>query len=119
MSASDDPIAHPERWIKAGRPVKHSVTIAGHRTSFSLEEPFWVGLKEISEQSGVAINVLIRRLDEIRFVKGADIGLSGAVRIFVFKHYLDKLSRALGEPTAIHDLFEAPLLSVMKSDNNG
>ena len=29
--------------------VKRSVSIAGHRTSISLEEPFWQGLREIAD----------------------------------------------------------------------
>ena len=31
--------------MKAGRPVKRSLTIAGHRTSISLERAFWDALK--------------------------------------------------------------------------
>ena len=103
-----DTLRRAEQWIKAGRPVKRSMTLAGHRTSFSLEEPFWAALKAISDESGVPMNALIARLDELRFIKGADVGLSGAIRTFVLKYFLDRVWALTGERTSVHELFEAP-----------
>lgn len=59
---------------------KHSVTIAGHRTSISLEACFWRHLRTIAQDRDVSINELVRQLDEAR--AGS---LSGAIRAFVLQ----------------------------------
>ncbi len=59
---------------------KHSVTIAGHRTSVSLERCFWRHLRAIALGKGLSVNELIRQLDEAR--TGS---LSGAIRAFVLQ----------------------------------
>jgi predicted DNA-binding ribbon-helix-helix protein len=67
------------------RVVKHSVVIAGHRTSISLEDAFWRTLKDIAAQEGVSLAALVARIDAER----GDANLSSALRVFV-------LERALG-----------------------
>ncbi len=57
---------------------KRSVTVAGHRTSVSLEAPFWDALKEIADARGLSLNALIAEVDGTR----AD-NLSSALRVFV------------------------------------
>ena len=47
-----------------GRPVKHSLTLRGHRTSVSLEEPFWQAFRELAETQDRAINDLAAEIDE-------------------------------------------------------
>ena len=59
--------------------VKRSVAIAGHRTSVSLEAPFWEALKEIAGRRGVSVQQLIGEIDAGR---GAQ-NLSSAIRVFV------------------------------------
>jgi len=59
--------------------VKRSVSIAGHRTSISLEEPFWEALREIAEQENLSIQALIGRIDAER----GEQNLSSAIRVFV------------------------------------
>ena len=59
---------------------KHSVTIAGHRTSISLEKCFWRHLRAIAAKENVSINEIVRQLDEAR--SGS---LSGAIRAFVLQ----------------------------------
>jgi len=61
------------------RPVKRSFTIAGHRTSISLEAPFWDAPKQAAGEEGVPISQLISRIDATR---GAS-GLSSAVRVWI------------------------------------
>jgi predicted DNA-binding ribbon-helix-helix protein len=63
--------------------IKRSVTIAGHRTSLSLEEPFWVALQEIATDAGRPLAALIQEVDKSR----ADLNLSAALRVFVLRHY--------------------------------
>ena len=69
--------------------VKRSVSIAGHRTSISLEEPFWEGLREIAAREALSVQALIGRIDTER----GEQNLSSAIRVFVFT----KL-RAVGAP---------------------
>ncbi len=60
--------------------VKRSVTIRGHRTSVSLEAPFWEALKDIAAAEGRSLAGLIAEIDE------ASAGnLSSALRVYVLK----------------------------------
>jgi predicted DNA-binding ribbon-helix-helix protein len=59
--------------------VKRSVSIAGHRTSISLEEPFWEGLREIAAKESLSVQALIGRIDAER----GEQNLSSAIRVFV------------------------------------
>ncbi|WP_262268200.1 MULTISPECIES: ribbon-helix-helix domain-containing protein [Microvirga] len=70
------------------RIVKRSVSIAGHRTSISLEQPFWEGLREIAERDRMSVQSLIGLIDADR----GDQNLSSAIRVFV----LTDLRRRLG-----------------------
>jgi predicted DNA-binding ribbon-helix-helix protein len=63
-----------------GRPVKRSFTIGGHRTSISLEAPFWDALKAAAIEDGVPMSQLIARIDKDR----QGCGLSSAVRLWLF-----------------------------------
>ncbi|MEQ8268996.1 MAG: ribbon-helix-helix domain-containing protein [Parvibaculum sp.] len=60
--------------------IKRSVTIAGHRTSISLERPFWDALKELACSEKTSVNDLVRRIDAARGGRGT---LSAAVRLYV------------------------------------
>ena len=60
--------------------VKRSVVIHGHKTSISLEEPFWVGLKVIAEGQSISLSEMIGGIDKSR-VAG---NLSSALRLFVY-----------------------------------
>ena len=64
------------------RPVKHSLTLKGHRTSVSLEESFWLAFREIATERGVPLNVLAAEIDAGR---DADVGLASAIRVFVLQ----------------------------------
>jgi len=69
---------------------KRSVTIAGHRTSLSLEAAFWDALKEIAAQRGLSLNRLIEDIDRARQEgQGAATApnLSSAARVFVLGHW--------------------------------
>lgn len=62
---------------------KRSLTIAGHRTSVSLEEPFWDALKEIAATQGLTVAALIATIDSGREA----VNLSSALRLHVLAHY--------------------------------
>jgi predicted DNA-binding ribbon-helix-helix protein len=67
--------------------IKRSVTIAGHRTSISLEREFWDGLKAIAAEDGVSLSQLVARIDNGRAGGARRIGLSSAIRVFVLDHF--------------------------------
>jgi len=73
--------------IKINRPKKHSLTLKGHRTSVSLEDPFWNQFKKISAEKGIALNVLAAEIDDAR---GNDIGLASAIRLYILDHIISK-----------------------------
>lgn len=74
-----------------GRPVKRSFTIAGHRTSISLEAAFWDALKAIAAAEQVPVARLIARIDSTRGTGG----LSSAVRVWVLQHHRDASRRGM------------------------
>ena len=66
------------------RPVKHSLTLRGHRTSVSLEEEFWQAFRAIATERGLTLNQLAVEVDEAR---AGDLGLASAIRVFVLRRY--------------------------------
>lgn len=66
------------------RPRKHSVTLKGHRTSVSLEDPFWEAFRDIARAEGKGINELAAEIDAAR---GLSSGLASAIRLYVLNHY--------------------------------
>jgi predicted DNA-binding ribbon-helix-helix protein len=61
--------------------VKRSVSIAGHRTSVSLEAPFWDALRCIAAARARSVQSLIGEIDAGR----DDQNLSSAIRVFVLR----------------------------------
>ena len=70
------------------RPKKRSLIINGHNTSVSLENLFWVELKNIAQEQDLSINQLVARIDINRNLETC--GLATAIREFVLKHHLNK-----------------------------
>lgn len=70
------------------RPVKHSLTLSGHRTSVSLEDEFWKAFREIARDRGQPINALAAEIDRER---GMEMGLASAIRLFVLREYQKRL----------------------------
>lgn len=60
-------------------PKKRSLTIAGHRTSITLEDAFWSELKGAASDMGVTVAVLVAAIDARR----QPAGLSAAIRVFL------------------------------------
>ncbi len=61
--------------------LKRSLTIAGHRTSLSLEPEFWDALKTYAAQEGKTIALLVGEIDQAR----GDKNLSSAIRVWILK----------------------------------
>jgi predicted DNA-binding ribbon-helix-helix protein len=71
------------------RPVKRSFSIGGHRTSISLEAPFWEALKAAAARENLSLSSLIARVDAER----GDSGLSSAIRVWLLAYYRNESRR--------------------------
>jgi len=63
--------------------VKRSIILSGHKTSVSLEDAFWEGLKDIAKNRRTTLSDLIGSIDLDR----EHGNLSSALRLFVLNHY--------------------------------
>lgn len=70
--------------------VKRSVAIRGHRTSISVEEPFWQRLRSLAAERDTALAALVAEIDERR---DPATNLSSAIRLFVLADALARLDR--------------------------
>lgn len=75
--------------------MKRSVTIHGHATSFSLEEPFWRALRTEAVERGVSLARLVTMVDAAR---GPQTNLSSALRLHAFARLQARLDEALRDP---------------------
>ncbi|MEY4305556.1 MAG: hypothetical protein RIT52_1731 [Pseudomonadota bacterium] len=66
----------------SGRPVKHSLTLKGHRTSVSLEAEFWESFQRLARGRGISVNELAAEVDAGR---DGDVGLASAIRVWVLR----------------------------------
>jgi predicted DNA-binding ribbon-helix-helix protein len=60
-------------------PRKRSLTIAGHRTSITLEDAFWRELKAAAKDMDLSVNALVSAIDAAR----EPASLSAAIRVFL------------------------------------
>ena len=63
--------------------VKRSIVVVGHKTSVSLEDAFWKGLKEIANQRDMTVSQLVASIDSDR----RHGNLSSGIRLFVLNHF--------------------------------
>ena len=68
--------------------VKRSIVIAGHKTSVSLEEAFWQGLKDIAAGRRVSLSDLVGGINTER----QHGNLSSAIRLFVLNYYQTRMA---------------------------
>jgi predicted DNA-binding ribbon-helix-helix protein len=90
-----DPRATMEPNLRGEVMKRHSVDIAGAKTSVSLEDEFWEALKEIANERGTRVNDLLKSIKG-----GATANLSSTVRLFVLGYFEDQIS-ALQKRTRI------------------
>jgi predicted DNA-binding ribbon-helix-helix protein len=87
--------------------VKRSITIAGHKTSVSLEDAFWKSLRDIAIARHTRLSDLVASIDsERRQVQG---NLSSAIRLFVLSHYQVRFNGHHGVGEAPHEIIVSPL----------
>ena len=70
--------------------IKRSIVIAGHKTSVSLEDAFWKGLKEIAIGRDKTLSDLVAEIDTGR----PHGNLSSAIRLFVLDYFKSRAPAA-------------------------
>ncbi len=75
--------------LRSAAIAKHSLAIAGHRTSISLEHNFWDALRGLAAARGISVAALVAEIDATR---GA-ANLSSAIRVFVLNNNSVELPR--------------------------
>jgi predicted DNA-binding ribbon-helix-helix protein len=83
-----------EMCVMKSQVAKRSIVVAGHKTSVSLEDAFWNGLKEIAGRRDITLSDLVAAIDSQRHHGN----LSSAIRLFVLEFY-----RHQGEQQAEQD----------------
>jgi predicted DNA-binding ribbon-helix-helix protein len=77
--------------------VKRSIVIAGHKTSVSLEDAFWRGLREIAGDRDMTLSDLVAAINGER----RHGNLSSAIRLYVLDHYQGQGNGILREVVAV------------------
>jgi predicted DNA-binding ribbon-helix-helix protein len=72
---------------------KRSIRLDTHKTSITLEDPFWDSLKEIAAAQGTSLERLVAAIDSERR-KGLHANLSSAIRLFVLEYYKQRPAEA-------------------------
>lgn len=67
--------------------LKRSLSIAGHRTSLSLEPEFWEALRKRAAAKGVSVSALVAEIDQAR----GERNLSSAVRVWVLEDLMQRI----------------------------
>ncbi len=76
--------------------VKRSIVLAGHKTSVSLEDAFWRGLKEIAQDQRMTLSKMVAEIDTGR----SHANLSSAIRLFVLDRVSTRVSASAGGAAA-------------------
>mgnify|MGYP006292867967 CR=1 FL=1 len=69
------------------RPVKRSLTLSGHRTSVTLEPPFWDALERMARDCGLSLNAAVARIDAAR---APSVGLASTLRVAILDWALSR-----------------------------
>lgn len=94
--------------------VKRSIVIAAHKTSVSLEDAFWQGLKDIAIAQATTLSDLVASIDAQR----RHGNLSSAIRLFVLDHYRTRSNGHIGAEPAPREMLVAtpPAAPVLRAD---
>jgi predicted DNA-binding ribbon-helix-helix protein len=92
--------------------VKRSIVIAGHKTSVSLEDAFWKGLKEIAGDRDLTLSDLVATIDTDR----QHGNLSSAIRLFVLDHYRNQLTDEQNARSGMRDTASRNVTSALRPD---
>lgn len=68
---------------------KHSVKIAGHTTSITLEDIFWQQLHRMADEQNITLTTLLAQIDAVRLAEDPTPNLSSAIRVTIIQYLLD------------------------------
>jgi len=94
--------------------IKRSIVIAGHKTSVSLEDAFWRGLKDIAVGRRMTLSDLVGAIDSER----QHGNLSSAIRLFVLDHYQTRTNGdgQIRQPPREMMIVHPPAASVLRAE---
>jgi predicted DNA-binding ribbon-helix-helix protein len=87
--------------------VKRSIVVAGHKTSVSLEEAFWNGMKEISGVRDMTLSELVGEIDGNR----QQGNLSSAIRLFVLDYFRSRAVQQPQQPATVEAKVDSSLVA--------
>ena len=90
MCQAEPPLDQTVCFSMQSSVVKRSVVVGKHKTSVSLEDEFWAGVKEIAASRRTTCSALLGELNEHR----QSGNLSSAVRQFVLQHYQERAQQS-------------------------
>jgi predicted DNA-binding ribbon-helix-helix protein len=92
--------------------VKRSIVVAGHKTSVSLEDAFWQGLKQIANDREMTLSDLVATIDTDRHHGN----LSSAIRLFVLDHYRAQIGEPRSNKSSHGTSAARTAVSVLRAD---
>jgi predicted DNA-binding ribbon-helix-helix protein len=92
--------------------VKRSIVIAGHKTSVSLEDAFWKGLKDIAGGRDMTLSDMVALIDSER----RHGNLSSAIRLYVLDHYRSQIGEDKAERPAPREIMARVEPAVLRAD---
>jgi predicted DNA-binding ribbon-helix-helix protein len=92
--------------------VKRSIVIAGHKTSVSLEDPFWQGLREIAITRNMTLSDVVASIDTDRH----EGNLSSAIRLFVLDYYRTLSTEHRRATAAARETAPSSVHSILRAD---
>src|SRR5262249_45666919 len=100
-----------EKWgtiVMKSTVVKRSIVINGHKTSVSLEDAFWEGVKEIAHKRRMRLSALVGAINSQR----QQGNLSSALRLFVLEYYRSEPQVIEEHYDGLHEIRPAPGLFI-------
>lgn len=94
-------MAQPGKAGMTSPVIKRSIVVAGHKTSVSLEDAFWQGLKEIAHRRRATVSDVVADID----LQRRDGNLSSTIRLFVLDHYRTRSPMTMSEAVQEHQHF--------------
>lgn len=68
--------------------VKRSIVIDGRKTSISIEDKFWIALKDLAKERGNSLSTMV---SQIKVGREANSNLSSAIRVFIVRHLRSRI----------------------------
>jgi predicted DNA-binding ribbon-helix-helix protein len=87
--------------------IKRSIVLDGHKTSVSLENEFWLGLREIAARDSISLSTLVGKIDRER----NSCNLSSAIRVHVFNYFCARTGQLEGKQSPLNANIPLPMRS--------